>query len=86
MSAEQQRCQWIEGEPSRNDACKCGRRIARNASVPYCRTHLKRAYLPESSWREMRRARDRARRLGLLPSRRRLSRWASRHGGQWAGL
>src|SRR5579862_4404553 len=34
-------CQWIEGEPSEDDACKCGR-----PSIPgrsYCAPHLARA-------------------------------------------
>ena len=35
-----ERCQWIEGEPSRHDRCKCGRTAAPGRS--YCRAHLRR--------------------------------------------
>lgn len=34
-------CQWIEGEPTADDACKCGRRV-RGGTV-YCEQHEKRA-------------------------------------------
>lgn len=36
-------CQWIEGEPSADDACKCGARVVLDFS--YCADHLFRAYL-----------------------------------------
>jgi len=37
-------CQWIEDEPSADDACKCGR--PRTPARPYCRAHDKRAWTP----------------------------------------
>ena len=37
-------CQWIEGEPSADDRCKCGRPVQPDESNwPYCAEHLKRA-------------------------------------------
>lgn len=36
-------CQWINGEPSGDNACKCGK-PARSGS-PYCPTHHNRCYL-----------------------------------------
>lgn len=36
-------CQWIEGEPSFNEACKCGAPVV--PEKPYCETHCKRAYV-----------------------------------------
>lgn len=38
------RCQWIEGEPSGDDSCKCLRETVRGES--WCPTHLERIYLP----------------------------------------
>jgi hypothetical protein len=35
-------CQWIEGEPSRFDECKCGAAVAQGSS--YCAAHHIRAY------------------------------------------
>lgn len=35
-------CQWIEGEPSADDACKCGMR--RRPGSVYCWVHHRRAY------------------------------------------
>lgn len=37
-------CQWIDGEPSRDDSCKCGKPAATGSS--YCDDHLARAYRP----------------------------------------
>lgn len=37
-------CQWIEGAPSADDACKCGARTARGHS--WCPAHLARVYRP----------------------------------------
>lgn len=39
------RCQWIRGEPTADDSCKCGRPVAAGSRTPYCETHLRRAYL-----------------------------------------
>jgi hypothetical protein len=36
------RCQWIEGEPAMDDACKCG--AAAKAGTPYCDAHYRRCY------------------------------------------
>jgi hypothetical protein len=36
-------CQWIEGEPSEDDRCKCGAPAADGRS--YCAAHEARAYL-----------------------------------------
>ena len=36
-------CQWIESEPSANDACKCGAPVLPEFS--YCAEHVYRAYL-----------------------------------------
>ena len=36
-------CQWIVGEPTGEDACKCGRPISRGG--PYCERHEVRAHL-----------------------------------------
>lgn len=55
-------CQWIEGEPSADDGCKCGAPVepidcALDASltqrqglrsIPYCAAHLARAYIPRA--------------------------------------
>jgi len=37
------RCQWIEGEPSAEDACKCGQPSVEGR--PYCSEHTARAYV-----------------------------------------
>lgn len=37
-------CQWIDGEPSADDACKCGRPTIPGFS--YCAPHVARAYQP----------------------------------------
>jgi hypothetical protein len=37
-------CQWIEGEPSGDDSCKCLRKTARGSA--WCRAHGARVYLP----------------------------------------
>jgi hypothetical protein len=37
-------CQFIEGEPSRDDACKCGRPVHR-AGSPWCAEHYRRVYV-----------------------------------------
>ncbi|MCC6194597.1 MAG: hypothetical protein IT518_09040 [Burkholderiales bacterium] len=37
-------CQWIDGEPSADDACKCGQPTMLGFS--YCEPHLARAYQP----------------------------------------
>jgi hypothetical protein len=34
-------CQWIEGEPTPDDSCKCGAPSA--PGQPYCGPHLRRA-------------------------------------------
>lgn len=36
------RCQWIEGDPSADEACKCGAPTQRG--LPYCPRHAARAY------------------------------------------
>ncbi len=36
-------CQWIEGEPSADDKCKCGARAV--AGRPYCLEHCAKAYI-----------------------------------------
>lgn len=36
-------CQWIEGEPTANDSCKCGAPVLPEFS--YCAEHVYRAYL-----------------------------------------
>jgi len=41
MSAGFDRCQWIAGEPSRDDACKCGAPTAPGS--PWCPRHHARA-------------------------------------------
>lgn len=39
-----ERCQWIEGEPSADDACKCGEPVIANPLFrPYCEDHLRRS-------------------------------------------
>ena len=35
-------CQWIDGEPRPDDACKCGQPVAEPGS-PYCAAHARRA-------------------------------------------
>ena len=40
-------CQWIPGEPSADDACKCG--AATGESRVYCSEHEKRVWRPERS-------------------------------------
>jgi hypothetical protein len=49
-------CQWIEGEPSEDDACKCGKPAA--AGRPYCPPHEARAYVrvDPQMWREFARS------------------------------
>lgn len=37
------RCQWIEGKPGPDDACKCGQ--ATRVGAPYCDSHQARARL-----------------------------------------
>jgi len=37
-------CQWIQGEPSRDDTCKCGRPVHREGS-PWCAAHYRRVYV-----------------------------------------
>ena len=40
-------CHWIDGEPSPDDACKCGAPVARDANgvrLPYCTEHGRRAW------------------------------------------
>lgn len=53
-------CQWVIGEPSADDSCKCGRPVAeaeRNGRrIPYCAEHLARAYVPAARAAAMRRA------------------------------
>ena len=73
-------CQWIEGEPSAEDGCKCGRPIqpidrALDASLPqrqglrslpYCGAHMARAYLPRAlRWLKLREFREAADAAGL---------------------
>ena len=36
------RCQWIDGEPTADDRCKCSRRVKTGSS--YCPAHHKRAW------------------------------------------
>lgn len=36
-------CQWIEGEPTHNDACKCG---APSFAGAYCQAHYLRSFTP----------------------------------------
>lgn len=48
-------CQWIEGEPSVDDACKCGAPALAGRS--YCPRHMARAYVPRSSLEERRKRR-----------------------------
>ena len=40
-------CQWITGEPSADDACKCGKSTINGV---YCEKHLKLAYI--KPWRD----------------------------------
>lgn len=40
-------CQWIESEPSRDDACKCGAPAI--VGKPYCPSHQARAYIKPDS-------------------------------------
>lgn len=37
-----QYCQWIEGEPTANDGCKCLRAVL--PGTAYCPEHLRRVY------------------------------------------
>ena len=39
------RCQWISGEPSADDGCKCGAPVTDPLS-PYCADHARRAVRP----------------------------------------
>lgn len=39
-----QQCQWIEGDPSGRDDCKCLRPTARHSN--WCPAHLRKVYLP----------------------------------------
>lgn len=34
-------CQWIEGSPTRDDTCKCGRPVVPGSRWPYCPEHLR---------------------------------------------
>lgn len=47
-------CQWIAGDPSADDACKCGKPTA-PGSV-YCPDHLARAFTPRTAEQDIRRA------------------------------
>jgi len=67
-------CQWIPGEPSAEDGCKCGRparaigRAPRLRSIPYCDAHLARAYLPRTlHWLKLREFSAAANALGSAP-------------------
>ncbi len=40
------RCQWIAGEPTRDESCKCGAPAIPGS--PYCEAHHRRAYLPRA--------------------------------------
>lgn len=40
------RCQYIAGEPSGTDDCKCGRPTVTDSVRPYCATHLAICYPP----------------------------------------
>ena len=44
VGPRRRQCQWIEGEPSGDDRCKCRRETARGLS--WCPAHLDRIYLP----------------------------------------
>ena len=69
-------CQWIEGEPSAEDSCKCGKPLDRALdaavaqgqglrSIPYCDAHLARAYLPHAlHWLKLREFSDAAKGIG----------------------
>ena len=39
-------CQWIAGEPSADDACKCGAPVIEGTS--YCEPHWRRAFIPKA--------------------------------------
>jgi len=38
-------CQWIPGEPTADDSCKCGEAIEDSKPWCYCAAHLKKAYI-----------------------------------------
>jgi len=38
-------CQWIPGEPSADDRCKCGEPTEDSKPYCYCAKHLKAAYI-----------------------------------------
>lgn len=42
------RCQWIDGDPTRDDSCKCSAKPA-EGSV-WCEEHLRRAYTKSKPW------------------------------------
>lgn len=42
IGVQHQTCQWIEGEPSPDDGCKCGSPVL--PGLPYCGRHAARAY------------------------------------------
>lgn len=37
-------CQWIEGEPTADESCKCGEPTVAGRHAPYCHNHMARAY------------------------------------------
>lgn len=47
-AARFRRCEWIAGEPSADDRCKCGAPAAPGAGDPYCATHRALARLKPS--------------------------------------
>ena len=43
-------CQFIEGEPSADDSCKCGAPTV--PGVPYCEEHAPKCYTKNEDWRD----------------------------------
>ena len=48
------KCQWISGEPTKYDSCKCGAPAVmypNNTRAPYCEKHVREAWRPASKRR-----------------------------------
>ncbi len=54
-------CQWIAGEPSADDACKCAEPIVGEPRYSFCPAHLARAVLPSDDPEKIREMRNCAR-------------------------
>lgn len=47
-----EKCQWIEGNPSHDEACKCGEPVGDKR--PYCDRHWRRAFVPGTAYKSQR--------------------------------